>query len=117
MASANADASKTVTADLSWHNYTLVFPSSGNVIAYLDGASLGTATYSPTPTPSGIDATLIGGLVYSGSTLYGTFGGAIDFPAVWSCALSAGEVASFYVNPLQVLCGPTPAAVMLGGRR
>jgi hypothetical protein len=90
-----------VTLDHNWHHWATVFTSATDWTLYLDGSALGGVGPSGI-TPTGLTTLSVGGFMFSGSSLYGLLDGLVDVPAVWTRALSAGEIASFYANPFQV---------------
>ncbi|MEK6984155.1 MAG: LamG-like jellyroll fold domain-containing protein, partial [Nanoarchaeota archaeon] len=95
------DASTSTTAKTStgytvgmWHHACVVFISSTERRAYIDGGSEGIDTTSITPTAAALDNTNIGVLRRSTSIFY--FNGSIDEVAIWNRSLSSAEIMNLY---------------------
>jgi len=100
--SANATASTTTSYSANvWNHACGVHASSSSRSVYLNGGGVGTNTTSSTTT--GINRTLIGARLNSGSV--GLFwNGKVAFPCIHSAALTAEEIASLFAgkNPMLV---------------
>lgn len=88
-----ATSTGTIT-DTNWHHAVFVTASATSRFVYLDGVKSTENTSSRTPTAASITAFFMGGHTPSTPTL--EFFGNIAYAAVWSSALSDGNVASLY---------------------
>ncbi len=75
--------------DSTWHHACFTDDGAGNCVAYLDGASVGTATHS-TASAFTTNKTAIGALARP--TLASFYNGTIAEVATWTIKLTAGEV-------------------------
>lgn len=76
-----------------WNHYAVVFASNSSRLVYLNGVSASNATAIGTPTSLNITSLAA---AFQGAGAINAFHGAIAFPATWSVALSASDVAALY---------------------
>ena len=86
----NATSSTTYSLN-TWHHACAVFAANNNRSAYLDGGNKGTDT--STHTPSGLENTSIGAILYNEGPGDWLISGSIAEAGIWNVALSDAEVA------------------------
>lgn len=83
----------TTISDGNWHHAAAVFTSNSSRSAYLDGGGKSTNTTSVTAIASA-DRTIVGGLLWTSSTIIQLCDGAVAEVGIWNAALSDDDVAA-----------------------
>lgn len=103
--------------DLNWHHLA-VTKAGSNAVFYVDGVAQATPAYVPHEPYTFDDATCSCNAAIAigsrGDARGGTFYGMIDEPAVFSRALSAGEIQSIYTAGSAGMCPPACAPAPAG---